>query len=547
MSLLGNRNNDFEKKLKQQLDDTEFKPSESLWSRIDQEVNRPEFEKKVEGKLGSYEVTPKPESWEIIEAQLPPEPGSKKTRTVWYISLMLLLFSGVWAGYLLNQTANEKIGMLPNPKTVSINSDVQKNQETQIGVAEPGNQVEVKVKHEPEQAHSSLKQTPKRVHSTPSYPISNRKQRLDKSQVSVAQVPADISQNKVVSNEQRKAASNEITIPSQGENHTAGVNQNSSSNQRGEVDHTILKQPENILEKNASNNSIIPPASVVLEDSSKIKSKSEAIVGVKDSARQTNPQAQLTPLSDTLTPANRFIDNSQVVSAPAVGPKISITIVAGMHESMMRLTAPSEGNFGATLALREQIEIPRLGITTGFMLDYHLPKQWMISSGIMITGFNMDMNYGIRTAQSTPITETGATYKNVGDSITANGFENTRIMYSWNEIPVILTYQFSSNNRWRAEARVGLSYAITSTVDAAMVGHNNVGILVVKDKDAFPRINNLFFGSVMFGIQYQLNNDVSIGFTPYLKYSLNSMVERKNWIQQYPIMGGAALSLRKHF
>jgi len=67
MSLLGNRNNDFEKKLKQQLDDTEFKPSESLWSRIDQEVNKPEFEKKVEGKIGSYEVTPKPESWAIIE------------------------------------------------------------------------------------------------------------------------------------------------------------------------------------------------------------------------------------------------------------------------------------------------------------------------------------------------------------------------------------------------------------------------------------------------------------------------------------------------
>jgi len=383
--------------------------------------------------------------------------------------------------------------------------------------------------------------------STPSTSITNRKQRIDKSQVSVGKFQSAITQNKVLSNKQRKAASNEVTIAVSGENHTAGVNQNSSSNQQVGVDHTTLKQPENILVNNSSDKNIIPPASVALEDSSKIQSKSEAIVGINDSTRQTNPQAQLTPLSDTLTPANQLFNNSQVDIAPSVGPKISITIVAGMHESMMRLTAPSEGNFGATLALREQIEIPRLGITTGFMLDYHLPKQWMISSGILITGFNMDMNYGIKTAQSTPVAETGATYKNVGDSITSNGFENTRIMYSWNEIPVILSYQFNSNNRWRAEARVGLSYAITSTVDAAMVGHNNVGILVVKDKDAFPRINNLFFGSVMFGIQYQLNNDVSIGFTPYLKYSLNSMVERKNWIQQYPIMGGAALSLRKHF
>jgi len=66
MSLFKNQNNDFEKKLRDQLNETEFNPSDSLWSRIDHEVNRPEFEKKVEGKIGNYQLDPKKETWKQI-------------------------------------------------------------------------------------------------------------------------------------------------------------------------------------------------------------------------------------------------------------------------------------------------------------------------------------------------------------------------------------------------------------------------------------------------------------------------------------------------
>ena len=103
MSLLKNRNNDFEKKLQEQLDDTVYKPTESLWNRIDQEVNRPEFEKRVEGKVGNYQLKPFPETWEQIEAQLPPErKNRRRVGLVWFSSLATLLVIAFGVGYQLN-------------------------------------------------------------------------------------------------------------------------------------------------------------------------------------------------------------------------------------------------------------------------------------------------------------------------------------------------------------------------------------------------------------------------------------------------------------
>src|SRR5574343_924963 len=104
MSLLKNRNNEFERKLQEQLDDTEFKPSESLWGRIDREVNRPEFEQRVEGKIGNYQLKPYPETWEQIEAQLPPPAKSRRRwGALWVVSLSVLFAGAFVGGYLLSE------------------------------------------------------------------------------------------------------------------------------------------------------------------------------------------------------------------------------------------------------------------------------------------------------------------------------------------------------------------------------------------------------------------------------------------------------------
>ena len=104
MSLFKNQNKDFEKKLKHQLDETGFKPSESLWSDIDQEVNLPLFEEKVNGKIGNYKLNPNKETWEKIVAQFPLEPKGKNNKKYLWISLSVILFIGLsGVGYLTNR------------------------------------------------------------------------------------------------------------------------------------------------------------------------------------------------------------------------------------------------------------------------------------------------------------------------------------------------------------------------------------------------------------------------------------------------------------
>lgn len=137
MSLFKNQNNDFEKKLRDQLDETEFKPSDSLWSRIDQEVNRPEFEKRVEGKIGNYQLNPRKETWEQIEAQLPPEPNGKNRRKYLWIPLTVLLFiSGLGIGFWLNNLEN-------NSNILVINGNQQQVPATSSFEIEPNNDAEV--------------------------------------------------------------------------------------------------------------------------------------------------------------------------------------------------------------------------------------------------------------------------------------------------------------------------------------------------------------------------------------------------------------------
>jgi hypothetical protein len=107
MSLFKNQNNDFEKKLKHQLDETGFKPSESLWGNIDQEINRPAFEAKVNGKIGDYKLNPNKETWTKIEAQFPIAPEGKNNKKYFWISLSVILFIGLGGiGYFINRLTN---------------------------------------------------------------------------------------------------------------------------------------------------------------------------------------------------------------------------------------------------------------------------------------------------------------------------------------------------------------------------------------------------------------------------------------------------------
>ncbi|TAE89802.1 MAG: hypothetical protein EAY81_01780, partial [Bacteroidetes bacterium] len=196
----------------------------------------------------------------------------------------------------------------------------------------------------------------------------------------------------------------------------------------------------------------------------------------------------------------------------------------------------------------KQVEQPKTDITAGFLLDYSLSKHWTISSGVFITNFKMEMTYNTTPTNLSSQKEPNARYIHPNDSIyVGSGEYKQRIQYSWNEIPLLITFNINPEKRLSYELKSGLSYAIINTVDANMISYNNVGVLVLKGKESFPQIGNSVFAHVYAGVTYRINDNVSLTATPYIRYSLNSMVKNDNWVQQRPYLTGMSLSLRKYF
>jgi hypothetical protein len=98
------RHKKFEDQLKEQLGDSEYKPSESLWDRIDSGIAEDGFESGVQQSLENFEQVPYPETWEKIAAELPEERVGNRFLKYYGIGFMaLLVFIGTYTGYRLSQ------------------------------------------------------------------------------------------------------------------------------------------------------------------------------------------------------------------------------------------------------------------------------------------------------------------------------------------------------------------------------------------------------------------------------------------------------------
>ena len=493
MSLLKNRNNDFEKKLQEQLDDTVYKPTESLWNRIDQEVNRPEFEKRVEGKVGNYQLKPYPETWEQIEAQLPPERKSRRrVGLVWFTSLTTLLVIAFGVGYQLNDLHQTKpLVVSKSTNTVSVDK-VMSESTTKSAKTLQINSVTNPI---------SIKQP------------NSAKQQLQPKVIAQSIVKAPVS--KVTENPSKvyKQYTEQVTnMPA------ATANQDNPNK-------PLANQEIKVKVIDSLNTVVVKPLTV----------DSLLVAKIADTAQKQIARS-LPALLDS---------NSANSTIPDERSKISLTILVGAHYSMMQLQEPN-ASLANTVVLRKNVEQAKVDWSGGFLLDYALSKNWMVSSGIQFTHFSMGMNFGTATTSTSPKYEPGGTFLTT-DSVTTGGLNNQRIKYSWNEIPLLFTYKFKPSARLAVEAKAGVSYAIISVVDVAMVAQNNIGVLSVKSTDAFPGFNNSWFAQTYLGLSYRLNDDITLTAMPYVKYSINNMIERSNWISQRPYMVGLSLGLRKQF
>lgn len=587
MSLLGNQNNDFEKKLKKQLGDTEFRPAESLWSRIDREVNRPEFEEKVEGKVGNYTLKPYPETWEQIEAQLPPEPnGYRRRRLYWFGALVALLFvTGFGAGYLLNNEGDQTSAIMLNEEhsTDGVNTQAEASEmkSTATDARQTHKELEVKSPNATAQQHNRKADQSKRLvvesqavitkpeasngeekeenHSTQTIlkaSATPHRQKADsrvdvfpeksirtlsigaqKPESTIAHRDQSSEENRAIADTQRMSSSAASVFSGQSQSlPDEVVTQNKTNGVDDKKNDGMQRSSESVL---AQSNK--PEAPQLKQEQDLVQLPSDS--GKKVVAPYNSPIGanKLTPLHDSVQGRSATVADDK----PASLTRLSISVLAGAHYNLMQLTSPSD-KFNDVLRLRKQIESPKIDWSGGFLVDYHINEHWMVSSGIMFTHFSMNMSYGTEKASQKPVYEQGGRYS-MTDSVTADGVNNTRIKYSWNEIPLLMTYRFNPSRRFGIEAKGGISYAMLNVVDAAMVGQNNVGLFVLKNQEAFPVLNNSWFVQGYLGMTYRLNETVTLSLMPYAKFSINGMVEKHDWIQQKPYMLGLSAGLRKHF
>lgn len=531
MSLFKNQNKDFEKKLKHQLDETGFKPSESLWSNIDQEVNLPLFEEKVNGKIGNYKLNPNKETWEKIVAQFPLEPKGKNNKKYLWISLSVILFIGLsGVGYLTNRITTPLTEVKPKldkselvTEAITIATSSEKNIEVRVNkkVEEKGkiktNSVLEKLEHE----HKSV------IHTKTKY---NKK---SKSKQYIAQHnPVLLLHDDYLINANKTSKGNNLIL-----------------------NRAIFINKEAGVVNGLKNNHVTISVKIGLNADKTQPNLSDDKAQAREQEISTSYQPNETKdPSDTSKIARNIIlaihDSITSQIKPSINDnvnlpsKLSLSVIIGAHFSQMQLNE-TKTDLKEHVALRNQIETAKIDWSGAFLLDYEWNKL-LISSGIQFTHFSMGMTYGTTLATQPPKYEANSQVA-TNDSVTANGINNTRIKYSWNEIPLLITYRFTPHKRFGIEAKVGLSYAFISTIDAALVGQNNVGVLVIKNKESFPFIKNSIFAQAYLGIAYQINKAIMITAAPYLRYSLNSMTDNKYSVKQHPYMLGISIGLRKHF
>lgn len=569
MSLFKNQNNDFEKKLRHQLDETEFNPSDSLWSRIDQEVNRPEFEQKVEGKIGNYQLDPKKETWEQIEAQLPPEPNGKNRRKYLWIPLTALLFvSGLGIGFWLNQIENTSNILVINGNEQQAPAVFEEQPDAETKVIAPNQtktQIETlsnnKENSKPKQndikfddnnqdlTSQTKKPTQKQIATTTSIQTTNNsKQPTANSNETLRKLP----KNDVTDNLNKKQVTlNQSPLNNSNQPIAGVIGTESNLSKNNVADNRSLNKkqiapPQNLSELEGVTQREQTTQKQTASNTAQTETNEPLVTARTASTEQPTDSTKsyknvLPPLSDSAVAANKPLPNLTEEERPS---KLSLSIMMGAHYSQMHLYT-NQPQLAKHMALRNQIESAEIEWSGAFLLDYEW-KKFLISSGIQFTNFSMGMTYGTTPAAQQPKPEPNSQVV-TNDSVTADGINNTRIRYSWNEIPILITYRFTPHKRLGIEAKVGASYAFISTVDAALVGQNNVGVFAVKNKESFPFVKNSIFAQAYLGLAYQINSSVTLTAMPYLRYSLNSMIDGNYAVKQHPYMVGMSVGLRKHF
>jgi hypothetical protein len=535
--------NNFEEKLKDQLDGMEWKPSESLWNRIEQNMSADSFEPTIQSKLENYQVKPTEKVWESVEAQLPE--SRRRKGIFWFGSIALLLLTTFGAGYWFNT--------ISEPKTIAVNQPLvveNKPNTTQInpipeGIKPNNETIEtIIISKAPEAIAMEKKELKQKRKISTLAPIADSSV-LDQTEKKLAKRPASNKQT----NKNKTAKSNTkkvvlaTNLVSENSNGIISPIVTETSSILGEpAKSNELSQTKELRSANNENgsNHIAKDASPKLDSS---KSQFEPKVIQESANFESNAK-------DTFS-ENKLFRGTSYIAPEESFTNFSLSVYAGMHMSFMQTKMPSSSNYSMqkSFDLRNEMETPGIDFAGGLLLNYHFGKGWFVSSGTGIVAFKQIVKFSVMPAnQSNPsYIQSKNLYINLSDSIIAGNSNTLENKYSFTEIPLWVGYQFPSDGSVHFELMGGLSYGRLNLVNAYMTDPGCIGILVVNDKESFPQFQNVFFASIAPSVSYKINSSVELGLMPNLKFGLNNMVKNEQWIQQKPALLGINFTLRKHF
>jgi hypothetical protein len=357
--------------------------------------------------------------------------------------------------------------------------------------------------------------------------------------------------NAVVGVATNKAA-NKSTRQATNPNHSSAASPNHSS--AANTIPPVLSEPNTSANSAAPKQASLPPANA---DQGQNTTKTGNEGNAKPNSIPSEPKVILESINVSANPKDTFAEDKIFRGSAYMAPEetftnFSLTAFAGIHQSMMKLSMPSQtsySNLETSMDLRNEMESPSLDFSGGLLINYQLGKSWMLSSGIAITSFTQKVDFSVMpSVQSNPsLVQPANNYINPKDSIvvgSANSYENK---YSFTEIPLYVSYHFPSESRVSFELMGGLSFGKLNLVNAYMPDPGCIGVLVVNDKASFPEFTNVFFASLAPSVAFKMNSSVDLGIMPSIKASLNSMVKNEEWIQQKPWLVGLGVYLRRRF
>ncbi len=541
------------------MSELETKPSDSLWAKLEKELDTDSFEPTLRAKFEDFSLPVSEQTWTNIEAQLPQERNKKRILAFWFTGIFLTALSlGFIASrfYFPGNSSDNSIAIVNRPQKVEnqlpLTNQQKLNEVESSTQEESSNQQKIK--------NSSLTNEETKQNS-----VSENTAAENSNSENIASENA-ASENSTA----KKSVSVSTSAKSSAKRSKAKKSSGKTISNSALATRTIALGAKSSKAKNQSSDlgpnatspvSVIPPVDLNTKQSVNSPQLAQTIEKpnpIKEEVRELQDVSTKIKLDDVQIKFDKdsIVRTQEVItenyeSEDDKPGKFSISAIVGVYRTEMLLSKPSSSiyDLNKVFDLRTKLEKASVDWSGGFLLNYHVNNHWMISSGIQITNIKQSLHYDL----ANPIADTFGQiqsqnlYLHPTDSIIEGHVKTAVNKYSFTEIPIWITYSILTDKKIGFDFMLGYSFAFLTSVNAYMPDPAMVGLLNVNDKNSFPFLKGSSFINIAPAVNYRINNSVQLGLMPQFKLGLSSVIDNKNWIQEKPIAVGLNFYLRKRF